>query len=158
VASKLAMAHNMMAITKSYRLIASFKKWLLAPTLLFLLIESCPAATTYSNDKKVTDGFVMSIMSSTQLNLDKVGIGAGYMGGGPYVDANGIKREGLHASLSIAVYGKPADFQQPDVQEGQTLVVAGYRITVLKIIPGDRGTIVLRIYAAPSKSDNSSSN
>ena len=88
----------------------------------------------------------MSIMQGTQLNLPELSIGAGYMGSGPYLDEKGVRRDGLHADLSLAVHGQPSQFQQPDVHEGQTLEVAGYRILIEKINPDDeRGSIVLRI-------------
>jgi hypothetical protein len=55
---------------------------------------------------------------------------------------------GLHASLSITVEGQSSQFRQPDVHEGQTLEVAGYRIFVEKIVPdAERGTIIVRIWA-----------
>jgi len=94
-------------------------------------------------------GLVLSVMSTAQLNFDKLGIGAGYMGGGPYLDEKGARRDGLHASLSIAVQGEPKLFSQPDVREGQALEVAGYRILVEKINPGPRGTVVLRLWSPP---------
>ncbi|MHB8347346.1 MAG: hypothetical protein ACYDHM_09200 [Acidiferrobacterales bacterium] len=93
----------------------------------------------------------MSIMSSTQGNFGKLSIGAGYLGGGPYLDEKNVRREGLHAGLSITIEGKPSRFQQPDVHEGQTLDVAGYRIFVEKINPGNRGTIVLRLWSPVSR-------
>ena len=71
------------------------------------------------------------------------------MGGGSYLDEKGFKGEGLHAGLAITVDDEPKLFQQPDVREGQTLEVAGYRILVLEIDPGARGTITLRLWAPP---------
>jgi hypothetical protein len=91
----------------------------------------------------------MSVMETTQLNFGKLGIGAGYMGGGPYLDENGVRREGLHASLEIAVEGDPSKFSQPEVREGQTIMVAGYRILVEKIVPAQRGTVILRLWGPP---------
>ena len=72
--------------------------------------------------------------NSTQGNVGPLGIGVGYVGGGPYLDENGVRRDGLHASLAISVQDKPSAFQQPDVHEGQTLEAAGYRILIDKII------------------------
>lgn len=86
-------------------------------------------------------------MSGTQGVFGKLGIGAGYMGGGPYLDEKGVRRNGVYASLSITVDGDRSQFQQPDVHAGQTLEVAGYRIFVEEINPGDRGTIVLSVWA-----------
>jgi hypothetical protein len=86
-------------------------------------------------------------MESTQGNFGKLGVGVGYVGGGPYLDEKNTRRNGLHASLSIAIDGQPSQFQEPDVQEGQILEVAGYRIFVEKIVPnGNRGGVVLRIW------------
>ena len=87
-------------------------------------------------------------MEGTQGNFGKLSIGAGYMGGGPYLDEENVRRDGLHASLSITVEGQSSKFQQPDVHEGQILGVAGYRILVEKIVPNaERGTIIVRIWA-----------
>lgn len=87
-------------------------------------------------------------MESTQGNFGTLGIGVGYTGGGAYFDENGIRRSGLHASLAIAIDGKPAQFQQPDVHEGQTLEVDGYEILIERILPDatPRGTIVVRVW------------
>lgn len=90
-------------------------------------------------------------MESAQLNFGKLGIGAGGIGSGPYLDEKEVRRMGLHASLSIAVNGDPSKFSQPDVHEGQTLEVAGYRIIVEKISPdNNRGTVVFRLWG-PAK-------
>ena len=120
-----------------------FLKWPLAAALLFIQAGSWAGAP---------DGFVLSILSTTQGNFGRLGIGAGYMGGGPYLDEKDVRRVGLHASLAITVQGEPSQFQQPDVREGQTLAVAGYRIFVEKISPGAKGTVVLRLWA-PAKPD-----
>ena len=39
--------------------------------------------------------------------------------------------------------------QEVSVVVGQTIVVAGYRIKVEQINPGDRGSAVLRLWAPP---------
>jgi hypothetical protein len=132
-------------------IIRRFPRWALAVGLVFLQTPSWAAARApTSNTEKTDGGFEFSIMESTQGNFGKLSIGAGYMGGGAYLDDKGVRREGLHASLTITIHGQPSQFQQPDVHEGQTLNVAGYRILVEKIIPENgaddrRGTIVLRI-------------
>ena len=91
-------------------------------------------------------GFAMSIREGTQGNFGKLGIGAGSMGAGSYLDDKGVLRSGLHAALSIAVEGEPSLFRQIDVSEGQTVEVAGYRIIIDKIVPQDeKGTVILRI-------------
>lgn len=123
-----------------------------AAALLFLQAgswASAPEKAPSPASTSATEGFILSIMSTTQGNFGKLGIGAGYMGGGPYLDEQNVRRNGLHASLSIAVEGEPSLFQQPDVHEGQTLEAAGYRIFVEKIDPGTRGAIVLRLWAPP---------
>ena len=111
--------------------------------------EKSSAATPVS----AADGFATSIMSGTQLNIGKLSIGAGYMGGGPYFDEKNVRREGLHASLDITIEDDPSKFQQPDVHEGQIVEVAGYRILVEKIIPGNRGNLVLRLWVPPKPAD-----
>lgn len=122
-------------------------RWPLAAALFFQMgAWAAPAENALSptTDKK-TEGVVVSIMSTSQGNFGKLSIGAGYMGPGLYLDENGVKRDGLHAALSITIEGEPSLFQQPDVHEGQTLDVAGYQIFIEKINPGTRGTIVLRL-------------
>jgi hypothetical protein len=101
--------------------------------------------------KSAAEGFPMSIASGTQGNIGKLGIGADYMGGGPYIDEKGARRNGLHASLSIAVDDAPKLFSQPDVHEGQALMIAGYRILVEKIVsgPSATGTVLLRVWLPP---------
>lgn len=89
-----------------------------------------------------------SVREGTQLNVGKLGIGVGYVGTGPYLDEKNVRRDGLHASLSIAVEGLPALFQQPDVHEGDTVAVAGYSISIVKLIPGPRGSVVMRVEKA----------
>ncbi len=115
---------------------------------------AAPAAPTAAPapadpDKKARDGFLMTIESSAQGNFGALGIGAGYIGAGPYIDEKGARQNGLHANLSIAVDDAPDQFSQPSVREGQTLVVADYRIRVEQIDPKGRGAVVLRLWAPP---------
>lgn len=91
-------------------------------------------------------GFELSIMESTQGNIGVIGIGVGYVGGGPYLDENGVRREGLHASLEISVANRPSAYLQPDVHEGQTVEEAGYRILIERIIPEGRGYVIVRVW------------
>jgi hypothetical protein len=100
---------------------------------------SVPAATTEGQ------GMVLSLMSGTQGNFGLLHIGAGYMGGGPFLDEKGVRRDGLHAGLSISVSGAPEQFSQPDVVVGQTIDAAGYRITIVQINPGPPGSVVFRL-------------
>lgn len=123
-----------------------------AQNLPALAASAIPTPAPAPVDKSATEGFPLSVASTTQGNLGKLGIGAGYMGGGPYLDENGKRVNGLHASLSISVDGAPDLFTQPDVHEGETLMVGGYRIRVDKIVAGagSQGTVVLRVWA-PAK-------
>lgn len=108
-----------------------------------------PEKTSASSPQDASEGFVMSVMESTQLNLGEISIGAGGIYVGPYLDEKGVRRVGLRADLSISVAGAPSQFQQLKVREGQTLQAAGYRIFVEKLNPGARGSVVLRLWAAP---------
>ena len=98
---------------------------------------------------KADPGFEWSIEEGTQFNFGKLHIGAGYMGGGPYMDEKNVRRNGLHAGIQIAIDDDPSKFRQPDVHEGQILEVAGYKILIETIIPGERGTIVFRVWGPP---------
>lgn len=124
----------------------------MAAAFLFLQAGSWAAAPDKASSPvsgNADGGSVLSIMETAQLNFGKLEIGAGYMGGGPYFDEKHARREGLHAKLEIAVEGQPSQFTHASVREGQTLEVAGYRIFVTKITPGEKGTILLRLWAAP---------
>jgi|SRR5579863_136560 len=127
-------------------------RWLLPAALLFILAGSFSVRALDAPSiapGKADAGFEWSITEGTQFNFGKLGIGAGYMGGGLYLDEKNVRRTGLHASLDIQVDGEPSLFQQPDVHEGQTLEVAGYRILIEKIIPGEKGVVVLRVWGPP---------
>ena len=97
-------------------------------------------------------GLEWSLESSTQGNFGPLGIGVGYVGGGDYLDQSGVRRSGLHASLTMTVAGKPTLFQQPDVHAGQMLTVGRYRILIERILPDvhGRGMIILRVWRARS--------
>jgi hypothetical protein len=133
-------------------ILARFPRWALAVAFIFLQTPCWAAANAPASGSEKTDrGFEMSIMESTQFNFGKLSIGAGYMGGGAYLDEKGVRRVGPHATLSITIEGEPSRFQQPDVREGQTLNVGGYRILIEKIIPetsptDSRGTIIVRVW------------
>jgi len=98
---------------------------------------------------KADDGFEWSIVEGTQFNFGDLSIGAGYMGSGPYLDEKDVRRNGLYASLSFADYGDDSPSRQSDVHEGQILTVAGYRILIEKIVPGQKGIVVLKVWAPP---------
>jgi hypothetical protein len=122
-----------------------------AQNLPALAAPAIPAPAPLPVEKNAAEGESLSIASNTQGNFGTLGIGAGYVGGGTYLDENEARRNGLHASLSISVDGKPDAFVQPDVHEGQTLMIAEYRILVEKIVPrtAAKGTVVLRLWAPP---------
>ena len=121
------------------------------PALAASAIPSSAPAASAPADADPGGGLPAYIRSTTQGNFGDLHIGVGYVGGGPYLDEKGVRRNGLHASLSIAVDSKPAVFQQPDVHEGQTLLVGDYRIRVDKIIDGEsgKGAVVLHFWSPP---------
>ncbi|HXT00822.1 MAG TPA: hypothetical protein VN915_09130 [Elusimicrobiota bacterium] len=124
-----------------------------AQNLPALAASAITSASPAPVDKSGSEAMSLSIPSDTQGNFGKLGIGAGYMGGGPYIDEKDTRQNGLHASLSITVDGMPDAFTQPDVHEGQTLLIADYRIHVEKIVPASAstGTIVLRVWPPPKQ-------
>jgi hypothetical protein len=124
-----------------------------AQNLPALAASAITSAAPPPVDKSGTEPMNLSIVSNTQGNFGKLGIGAGYMGGGSYLDEKDARQNGLHASLSISVDGMPDAFTQPDVHEGQTLLIADYRIHVDKIIPASAstGTVVLRVWPPPKQ-------
>lgn len=109
-----------------------------------------PAAATVEKDP--AEGLKLSIRSNAQGNFGKLGIGVGFVGTGNYLDEKGARRYGPYASLSIAVAGAPDQSVQPDVREGQTLIVADYRIAIDKLVPASsgEGTVLLRVWAPPT--------
>ena len=133
----------MTQINKNVRVIGSL--YLLLAIAAPALAGNPPVAASTKTDP----GFEWSIEGGTQFNFGKLSIGAGYMGGGPYLDEKDVRRNGLHAGIDITIEGDPSKFQQPDVREGQILEVAGYKILIEKIIPGQKGTIILRVWGPP---------
>lgn len=129
--------------------IALVSVWLSAAAAVVLAEPWASAAALPASDAAPQGGFELTIMQSTQGNFGKLGIGVGDTGGGgSYLDENGVRRDGLHASLSIAIEGEPSQFRQPEVYEGQTLKVDGYRILIERILPDatPRGCIVVRVW------------
>ncbi|HTW36520.1 MAG TPA: hypothetical protein VMD53_18015 [Rhizomicrobium sp.] len=116
---------------------------------LLAVLQPATAETVSPVQAGADGGFELSIVESTQGNIGAIGIGVGYVGGGPYLDENGVRRNGLHAGLAISVHHDPSAFQQPDVHEGQTLEAAGYRILIEKIIPEGRGSVIVRVWGPP---------
>lgn len=112
---------------------------------MFAVLQSAIAGNAAPVHEDANDEFGLPIMQSTQGNFGPLGIGVGYVGGGPYLDENEVRRNGLHASLEISVQDKPSAFQQPDVHEGQTLAAAGYQILIDKIISEGRGSVIVRV-------------
>ncbi len=121
------------------------------PALAASAIPTSTPAASAPADADPGAGLPAYIRSTTQGNFADLHIGVGYVGGGPYLDEKGVRRNGLHASLSISIDATPPVFQQPDVREGQTLLVGSYRIHVDKIINGDsgKGAVVLHLWSPP---------
>ena len=119
-----------------------------AATAMLAVLRPAIAQNASPVHGEANKGFELSIMESTQGNVGPLGIGVGYVGGGPYLDENGVRRNGLHAGLAISVEDKPSAFQQPEVHEGQTLEVAGYRILIEKILLEfeDRRWVIVRVW------------
>jgi len=96
-------------------------------------------------------GFEMSIQEGAQLNLGALGIGLAYAGSDPYLDGSGVRRDGLHARIAIAIHHKPALYQVPDVREGESVTVGDYRILMERIFPGrPRGDVIVRVWKKSS--------
>lgn len=121
----------------------------LAALLLALATAASAAPASAPVAGKPSDGIVLSVTASTQLHFGKLGIGALATRVGPYLDEKEVRQEGLHARLAITVAKDPSAFSEVSVREGQTIMVAGYRIRVEAISPGDRGNAVLRLWAPP---------
>ncbi len=121
------------------------------PALAASAIPSSTPVASAPADADPGAGLPAYIRSTTQGNFGDLSIGVGYVGGGPYLDEKGARRNGLHASLSISIDATPPIFQQPDVHEGQTLLVGSYRIRVDKIINGEsgKGAVVLHFWSPP---------
>lgn len=81
--------------------------------------------------------------------MDGFSLGAGDMGAGPFLDEKGVRQDGLHADLSIAVNGKPSKHEEVDVREGQTVEFAGYRVLLEKVLLAGKGTIVFKVWSPP---------
>jgi len=126
-------------------------RWPLAALLLLLQAVVLGAAPASAPAKDV--GFEWSIEEGAQFNFDKLSIGLGYTGGGPYLNVVGAMMDGLHARVEITVEGDPSKFRQADVCEGEILLAAGYRILIEKIIPGQKGILVLRVWGPPKSAD-----
>jgi hypothetical protein len=129
----------------AYHRIDTHQTWYFFREMLAVL-QPAIAGNASSVHRGENDGVKLSIMQSTQGNVGALGIGVGYVGGGPYLDEHGVRRNGLHAGLAISVRDKLSAYQQPDVHEGQTLEAAGYRILIEKILPEDRGWVILRVW------------
>lgn len=117
-----------------------------------LLTISCTTAAWAGGapaTAKADDGFEWSVVEGTQFNFGDLSIGAGYMGSGLYLDEKNVRRNGLYASLSFADYGDDTPSQQRDVHEGQTLEFAGYRILIERIVPGQKGLVVFKVWSPP---------
>jgi hypothetical protein len=119
-----------------------------AQDLPALAAPAAPVAQPAAPEKNAAEGVSASVKTASQGNFGKLSIGVGYVGSGAYLDEKGAKRSGLHASLEIAVEDEPDKFSQPDVHEGQVLLVADYRVLIDKLVDGGsgRGTVILRLW------------
>jgi len=107
------------------------------------------AAPVYTSGSApaLNPGLEMPIQEGTQLNLGKLGVGLAYTGTDPYLDAADVRREGLHARIAVTVYGKRPLYDEPDVREGESVSLGGYRILIEKIFPGaPRGSVIVRVW------------
>ncbi|MDO8757617.1 MAG: hypothetical protein Q7J64_06375, partial [Elusimicrobiota bacterium] len=116
---------------------------------LAAILALATASSAAPADGKASDGLVLSVMTSTQLNFGKLSIGALATRVSPYLDEKEVRQEGLHARLAISVEKDPDADREVAVVVGQTITVAGYRIKVEHINPGNRGSAVLRLWAPP---------
>lgn len=114
-----------------------------------LLLQAGAWAAPAPAAPKASEGAVLSVMASTQLNFGKLSIGALAMEVGPYLDEKEVRQVGLHAKLAISVEKDPSQYKEADLAVGQTIEVAGYRIKVESIAPGNRGSAALRLWAPP---------
>lgn len=119
----------------------------IAALVLFGALAAAPAAAATA--AVPAGGTPLSVALATQGNFGKLSIGLRAVENGPYLDAKEVRREGLHAGLSITVAGDSSAFQQPSVIEGQVLEIAGYRLRVEKINPGAKGSVVFLVWDAP---------
>ena len=120
-----------------------------APEPAPLPASAVPGAPPAAPAAKESDGAVRSVMASTHITFGKLGIGALATDIGPYLDENEVRKDGLHARLSISIAKDPAAHQEVSLVVGQTIMTAGYRIKVEAISPGDRGSVSLRLWAPP---------
>jgi len=96
---------------------------------------------------KAAAGFEMSIQEGAQLTLGALSVGLAYTGSDPYLDAVGVRQEGLHARIAIAIEHKPSLYQDPDLREGESVTAGGYRILMERIFPGrPRGGVIVRVW------------
>lgn len=127
-----------------------------------LLFSSGAWAAPAQDAPKHSDGVVLSVSQSTMLRFGKLGIGALSTGVGPYLDEKEVRRHGLNAALSLSVEKNPSAHRQVSLAVGDTAEIAGYRIKVEHINPGNgggeegegsgkRGSAVLRLWAPPAE-------
>ncbi len=113
--------------------------------ILFLQMMAALAQYAPSSGARRSGGEpIISIQGSTQWNMGDLSIGASNVLTGPYLDERNHRHYGLHATLTFAVDGNPAQFRQLDVAEGQMVDAAGRRFMVDKIDPEGQGSVVLR--------------
>lgn len=107
------------------------------------------AAAPVDGEKKAAQGSLLTIQTATQEEFGAVDVYVRHVDPGAYTDASGAQKAGLHADLDISVEDRKDQSSQPSVAEGETFMVAEYRIRVEQIDPKGRGTVVLRVWAPP---------
>jgi hypothetical protein len=117
----------------------------LAHLVLMVPVWAAPVLVADDGANPNVNSDVITIMSGAKTRVGTLGIGVGYVGIRSYRDDKGARRNDLHASLTIIVEDKPAQFQQPDVHEGDTLAISGYRISIVTLNPDPKGSVVMRV-------------
>ena len=95
------------------------------------------------------EGVRVSLKGGTQDQVSGLSLGVKQVSKGKYTDDAGAKRVGPMALLSLALEGQEKS-RESAVREGQRLEIGGYRILVVKIVPGKLGLVNLLV-RPPSK-------
>ena len=127
--------------------------WTLAAALALTAAfahAAAPETAVSSGTAKQNERFLLSVSEGTQLNMGALSIGGGSIGVGPYLDEKGERKYGLTARLEMTLHGEPSKFSDRTVVEGQTVDYEGYRILIVKINDGERGSVVMDFLASPA--------
>ena len=85
------------------------------------------------------------LRAHNQLTFDTLRIGMSGMDTEDYVDELGASQHGLRTGLWLYFRDEPDEDCAVRVHAGESLAVAGYRIEVLDIDPGQPGSVQLRL-------------